>query len=135
MAAPVKVDGKWKFSVPTAIKNLETKVIGPLFHARWLTTGARLFRAYFSLLETDPLYHDVRRLAQYISRIYFPTHMAIKKRSRFEEGPAHLLDELREIRKALFLTADDKKLATSALKNNPWFASPDNVLIGMLGKL
>ena len=24
--APVKVDGKWKFSVPTTIKNLETKV-------------------------------------------------------------------------------------------------------------
>eukprot|EP00116_Pleurobrachia_bachei_P002943 sb/3463205/ len=129
---PVKVDGKWKFSAPTAMKNLETRVIGPLFHARWLTTAARLMRAYFSLPENDPLYHDVKRVAQYICRIHFPIHMKIKKECRFEDGPTHLLTELKAIREAMFLTKDQKELATSALVNNPWFASPDNVLIGML---
>ena len=53
-------------------------MVGPLFHARWLTLAARVLRLYFSMEPGDLHYGDIRRLVLYIVKVYFKTHMQIK---------------------------------------------------------
>ena len=104
--------------------------VGPLSHARFLTTGMRILMLYMS--EHGLGDHDaevLKLLATWVTQVYFPLHFAIKARFRINYGPDHLLRLF-----CLWRQQDPLvRTATEAyLRKEAWWAHPEPLLLNLL---
>ena len=75
--------------VPTDLALLD---IGPVFHARWLTTANRVLRIWVTkhgFKGTNLT--NLRMIVEYIVGVYYPVWFEIKVKHNYTYGPRHLL--------------------------------------------
>ena len=79
-------------------KDLALLSIGPVNHARWLTTANRLCRLWISHhgLKGKPL-KNLRHIVEFITGVYYPCWFEIKVKHSWIEGPRHVLFQLQLI--------------------------------------
>ena len=65
---------------------------GKLAYARWLTTGNRILRTYFSKADPSP---DFVITCKYIISIYARTWFGIKAKPYFQDSPRHIYKLIR----------------------------------------
>lgn len=136
--------------------------LGEVHTARWMNLATRILRLYVTLLPTDPVYLNVRKLAVFIVGYYAkvisflsfscPTanecialltvmtcflsfsqmFMRVVHQWHLEKGASHFLGAVKLAREVVGDETERKQL-TKSLINNCYFGHPTNVLLAMLG--
>lgn len=99
---------------------------GKLSHARWLTTANRILRLYIS--QKNPS-ESLKILSTYIVKVYAPVWFHIKLKPSCVDGSRHLF---KLIQLSRYLPVELKKIVDPVIQRNGYFASPENILLGML---
>ena len=103
--ADLSTDQKYGYRMVMAIRageipdDLALLDIGPVFHARWLTTANRLMRLWVSKhgFKGKNLTNQ-RMIVELIVGVYYPVWFDVKVRNCFVNGPRHLLKQLELVR-------------------------------------
>ena len=101
---------------------------GKMFHARWLTKANRILRLYVSL--SDPS-ENIKDLVTIILRVYAPAWFWIKSHPNVCEGAINFWYITKLLRDD-DVKEQHKEIMKKVLKNNSYFAHPENVLLSML---
>ena len=109
------------------LANLE---IGPVSHARWLTTAMRFCRIWISKhgLKGE-LLTTLRLIIEFIVGVYFPNWFNVKVKHKWVEGLNHVLYQLD------LLMSQNKKvldIVMPTIRRSAWYAHPEAVLQAML---
>ena len=110
-------------TVPVDLANLD---IGPVFHARWLTTANRFMRLYvckhgFSRKNLT----NLKLIVEFIIGVYYPMWFDAKVKHSFIHGPRHVLKMLELVR------MQDKKVRTIVaphVARSAWYSHSEAVL-------
>ncbi|CAG9837729.1 unnamed protein product [Diabrotica balteata] len=95
---------------------------GNLSHARWLTLANRILRLYISTIEPTP---HLRKLAEFVMKVYATSKFTIKCRSKIIHASQHFFF-IEQCTK--FLDSELKAVA----QRNAFMANPEHILLGML---
>lgn len=114
-------------NVPEDLANLE---IGPVNHARWLTTANRLCRIYISKhgLKGKPL-KNLELIVEFIVGVYYPCWFSIKINSSWIEGPRHVLYQLAQIR---LQKPTVQNIVLPVVQRSSWHAFSENVIQALI---
>lgn len=99
---------------------------GNLNHARWLTTANRLLRLYVA---TETPNENLQSLCHFVMLVYIPMWFEIKTKPFVEDGPKHIFQSLRLVRK---LPKNIQKIVKPIIERNAFFCHPENVLLSMI---
>jgi len=99
----------------------------PVVHSRWTTTQSRVLRLYLS--ETKPS-HQLKRLVNFITKVYVPTLMSAKRLNKVKDGPALLLQEIQAVRQ--HCTIKERDVLEASIQGNGFFAHHEAVLVSLL---
>lgn len=132
----LSTDQAYGYKIVTAIQtgrlppSLALLEVGPVSHSRWLTTALRFCRLWISkhnlrgkALET------LRLITEFVVGVYIPTWFYVKVRSKWVEGPRHILYQLeclRSQRKEVLSTV------MPTVQRSAWYAHSEAVLQAML---
>lgn len=125
-------DQKYLFEICEAVsrgecsEDLAKKNPGKLSHSRWLTTANRLLRLYVS---SDNPSENLKILSEYIMRVYAPVWFYVKLHPSGTHGSRHLW---RLIHFSRYLPRELLKVIDPVIQRNGYFASPENLLLGLL---
>ena len=129
-------DQFYAYNIVTAIRsgNLPNDMarleIGPVSHARWLTTVNRICRTWVSkhqLHESD--YEKLKMIAEFIVGVYTPPWFIIKLKSNLIERPRHILFQLKQLQNQRKVASD---IVLPLIKRSAWFAFSENVFQTMV---
>ena len=113
--------------LPARLANLE---IGPVSHARWLTTALRFCRIWISKHGLrGKLLQNLRLIIEFIVGVYIPNWFNVKVKHRWVEGPNHVLYQLELLR------GQKKKvleIVMPTIRRSAWYAHPEAVLQAMV---
>ena len=130
--------------------SLQIMVIGPLDHARWLTTANRfldLWTRHHGLTGQDK--ENLRQICLFIVGVYYKQWFAIKRDHKLVDGPRHMLKQVQfncgwchilHHRNVLlqvqlvkeYCTAEVRSVVDFYVNRNAYFANPELMLITML---
>ena len=84
----------------TVPEDLSLLDIGPVFHARWLTTANRFMRMWVSKhgFKGNNL-ANLRMIVEFIVGVYYPVWFEVKVKHNYTYGPRHLLTQLVKMQK------------------------------------
>lgn len=99
---------------------------GKLSHSRWLTTANRILRLYIS--NKNPS-ENLKTLATYVMKVYAPIWFHIKLKPSCIDGSRHLF---KLIQLSRYLPVELQTVVDPVIQRNGYFASPENILLGML---
>ena len=105
---------------------IASATIGPLLHARWLTTVARILRKALSTRRPTKTFS---RICFFIVNVYLPSWFHIKNKPHCQSGALHLFNMLQLSRE---LDSRMKDIMTKVLQENSYFAHPENIIIACL---
>ena len=113
--------------LPERLANLE---IGPVSHARWLTTALRFCRIWVSKHGLKgKLLQNLRLIIEFIVGVYIPNWFNVKVKHRWVEGANHVLYQLQLLR------SQKKKvleIVMPTIRRSAWYAHPEAVLQAMV---
>ena len=101
--------------------------IGPIVHSRWLTLARRILRYYTS--EKEPT-ENLKILAKFCVKVYFPTWFQIKLKSSITDGPQNFFDAMQRIKN--FSDHNTTEISLKVLQKNAFFSHQENILLAML---
>ena len=83
----------------TVTLDLEQLDIGPVYHARWLTTANRFLKMWVSKhgFKGKNL-ANLKQIVQFIIGVYYPMWFEAKVKHSHTEGPRHILKQLELVR-------------------------------------
>lgn len=126
-------DQKYLYDISHMIKtgtinqSLKMRAPGALIHSRFLTTANRILRHYVSQEKPSK---NLVTLVNFIIKVYAPMWFSIKSRENVRMGPIHLFNYIKSVRENF-----DQKIQSiifKVVKNNSYFAHPENILLTML---
>ncbi|CAH2109254.1 unnamed protein product [Euphydryas editha] len=126
-------DQKYLYEMSIGISNgtissdLSLRYPGNMCHSRWLTTANRILCLYASKEKPTK---NLKSLATFIIRVYFPIWFSIKLHSSCSYGSKHLFNVIFRSR---YLEQRLKKIIDIVIQRNAYFAHPENILLAMLG--
>lgn len=106
--------------------DLAARSPGKLSHARWLTTANRILRLYIS--QKNPS-ESLKILTTYVMKVYAPIWFHIKLKPSCVDGSRHLF---KLIQLSRYLPVELQEIVDPVIQRNGYFASPENILLGML---
>ena len=101
---------------------------GELCHFRWLTLTCKILRRSVSVCNPSK---SLQTMAQFCIKVDFPFWLDIKKNATISDGCVHYFNMIRKI--ATFSHQTIRKIGSSTMQRNSFFAHPENVLLSMLG--
>ena len=104
--------------------------IGPVNHSRWLTTASRILRLYISTERTDPIYKDLRTLAEFIIRSYAQVWFEVKCKPHIVYAAKHFFQMVKTTR---YLPARLRRIIDKVLTTNFTAGHCESLLLTMLG--
>ena len=110
------------------------QVVGPVNHARWLTTACRLCRLWVSkhtLRRNSLSYKNLKIIVSYIVGVYAVMWFDIKSRSNIFQGPMHMLKAVQLVR--MNCPVQVKTVVEEVFQRGGWHAHSKNVLLSLLG--
>ena len=119
-------------SVKTGVisQNLQNVQFGPMNHARWLTTAMRivyLWTRNHGL--SGGILENLEVLVRFCLASYFKLFFEIKAKDNLEEGPHHIVSQLRVLKN---FPAKIRDIVTPIIRLGAWHAHPENVLLSLL---
>ena len=113
--------------LPPDLANLKC---GNLSHARWLTTGEALLMMWTRVhgLTGQPL-KNLETLVKFCIQMYFKLYFDISFKNRLEDGPNHVLTELRILKT---LPAKVRGIVTPYVRTGAWFSHSECCLVTLL---
>ena len=101
----LSADQYYAYNIVQAIRSgnlpgdLAVLEIGPVNHARWLTTANRICRLWVSQHHLKGSVHqNLRMVVEFIVGVYVPTWFMIKVKHNWTEGPRHLSYQLKQLK-------------------------------------
>ena len=113
-------------STGTCSPGLANRNPGNLSHARWLTLANRILRHYIS---TEKPSQNLRKLAEYVVRVYAPSWFSIKTDCFITKASKNFH---KIIQRCEYLEPNMKKVVHASLKRNGYAAHPEMLLLGMV---
>ena len=113
--------------VPTDLALLD---IGPVFHARWLTTANRVLRIWVTkhgFKGTNLT--NLRMIVEYIVGVYYPVWFEIKVKHNYTYGPRHLLTQLELVR---MQKKKVQNIVAPHIARSAWYSHSEAVLQTLL---
>lgn len=107
-------------------QQLAVQKVGPLNHSRWLTLAIRLLQLY---TRTSAPSDGLRKIVRFIMQVYGPSWFAIKKASKFTNGPALLFQQITLIKTQ---PQDVQDLVRPTVQRNAYMAEPGVMLCSMI---
>lgn len=109
-------------------EKLSIACIGKVHKARWITTSSRILRLYMS--KNRPSL-KLRKMVTFIMKVYIPIWLQIKYQPFSTSGSIHFYRIVENCR-GPDVAGDVFGVVCETLKNNPFFAHSENVLLAML---
>ena len=106
---------------------LAKRTIGPVSHARWLTTAVRINYLYMSM---EVPTKSVSRMATFVITIYAFLWFRAKLSWKATEASAILYDAMKLIKK---LPANERSVVSPVIERGFFWAHPEQLLLGCLG--
>ena len=104
--------------------------IGPVFHARWLTTANRLMRVWVSKHRfKGKNLNNLKMIVEFIVGVYYPVWFDVKVRNSFVNGPRHLLKQLELVR---MQKKKVQQLVAPYIARSAWYSQGKAVLQTLL---
>jgi hypothetical protein len=100
--------------------------IGPLMHARWITTVARALRKACSTRRRTKAF---TRIIQFIVNLYAPAWFSIKNKPHCQSGALHFYKMIELSRE---LGPESQATVQKVLQDNSFWAHPENIIIACL---
>ena len=125
-------DQKYGYNMVKAIRSgtvssqLASLEIGPVNHARWLTTANRFLRLWIS--ENNFEEEDMRKLkliVQFIVGVYYPMWFSVKVKHSWIEAPRHVLEQVMLVREQ---EHNVQEIVWPFVASSSWFAHSENIL-------
>ena len=114
--------------------NFLKHIIGPVNHARWLTTACRLCRLWVSkhgLRKNSKVYKSLKVIVSFIVAVYTPMWFEIKSKPNILQGPHHVLKTVQLVTK--YCSPEVKEVVNPVIQRGAWHAHTENVILSMLG--
>ena len=132
----MSTDQKIAYKLCQAVKSgnmpveLQEIKCGKLNHSRWLTTGIRIVYMWTSHHGLSGKKQNIfQTLVKYCLESYFKCYFDIKVLHQLEDGPYHILTELRILRTQPKIVQD---IVTIYVRTGAWYAHSENVLLSLL---
>jgi hypothetical protein len=104
--------------------------IGPVSHARWLTTASRICRLWVSKHSlTGQTLNNLRLIVEYIVGIYYPCWFNIKVKHAWVEGPRHILYQLQLLKLQQKAVVD---VVLPTIQRSAWYAFSESIIQTLL---
>lgn len=100
--------------------------LGSIHHARWLTKAARILRTYIT---TEKPSKNLQILATYVMKVYIPMYFNVKYYNSIAYGSVLFF---KFIQWTNYLPPHLLSVVHSVMEDNSFFASSENVLLGMV---
>lgn len=113
-------------STGTCTEELARRNPGNISHARWLTLANRILRLYVAMDDPTP---ELRKLAEFIMKVYIPSWFSIKCNPKIPQGSINFF---KMIHFSNYLEDELKHVVHATLQRNAFMAHPEHVLIAML---
>ncbi|XP_047127194.1 uncharacterized protein LOC124808186 [Hydra vulgaris] len=102
------------------------KKIGPICHARWLTTAVRILALYTRTINPS---RELKIFVEYIQTVYTPMWFNIKKSKSFTEGPKLIFQFIQRI---LRLDTEVQNITLPIIYRNSFCLQPENFIAALL---
>ena len=103
---------------------------GLICHSRWLTTANRFFRLWVSQhWETGENLYRLREIIKFIVGVYYPMWFMIKTRRSRTQGPHHVLQQLRYVRK---MSPSGQALIGKYIMSSAWNSHSERIMLSLL---
>nr|XP_047146113.1 uncharacterized protein LOC124818986 [Hydra vulgaris] len=102
------------------------KKIGPICHARWLTTAVRILALYTRTINPS---RELKIFVEYIQTVYTPMWFNIKKSKSFTEGPKLIFQFIQRI---LRLDTEVQNITLPIIYRNSFCLQPENSIAALL---
>ena len=132
----MSTDQKTTYQLVTAVQrgelkeNMQYLKCGQLSHARWLTTGQRVFFLWtrdHGLSNEDR--KTLRTLVKFFITFYFKLYYDIKVKHLMTDAPRHVLTGVKLLRQQPMVV---RKVITPHIQSGAWYAHPENLLLSLL---
>ena len=110
---------------------LANRLVGNLYHSRWLTIGQALLLVYMSSdhgLEDEQI-RTLNQIVKWVAEVYFHLFYKIKGQWKTIYGPHHLLTLLRLYRKQDPMVREG---VAPYIKSEAWWAHSESILVSLL---
>ena len=113
--------------VPLDLQNMD---IGPVYHARWLTTANRFLKLWVSKhgFKGKDL-TNLKMIVEFIIGVYYPMWFEAKVKNNFIEGPRHILKQLELVRLQRKSIQD---IVMPYVISSAWYSHSEAVLLTLL---
>ena len=99
---------------------------GKIAHSRWLTTANRILILFVSTNEPSEI---LKKIVEYIMKVYAPIWFEIKANSSSQNGALHLFNT---IQRTQTLSSDIQDIVPPIIQRNAYYAHPEKLLICMI---
>ena len=99
---------------------------GKLAHSHWLTTANLILRLFVATKEPSD---NLRKISEYIVKIYAPIWFNIKFNASLEHGHHHLY---KAIKLTQNLSEQVKEIFYPVMQRNVFYSHPENLLMSMI---